>query len=548
MLRSLIVTEKDNINTSDHIGPISVEECDMTALANGTNARWKGVLLPTMLVLALLLGGPLAAEEEPEPYIPWYDAEIVIVDSWKDPQAEGAPIMFHTSSDGTKLLVSGFEGADDLRVMDRAGKTLSVLDLPMENATIKGILWTWGETWLTAWGSSEGNDTDWFAMWDADTYEPTGEVFENGTTPLPIVDAAYFMADDFIVVLAGRDINGTSRVLVLETPDLGVRADIAWKDNTTVLFMGTDGSDVLVADELGAITTIGSSSWSELNRYEGFDTRPTAVSFASSQEPKPWMLGYEDGRTFFWKCCPWAPAGNGSHGPGPLQALTWIELDEVELHVLAVPSEGGSTLSAHRTYFEHEGRDRISGPLFTEGAATMMATDPMVPGQVWAGFSDGTLALLNVTLTVDEPPQADVFEPEHTTALIRGTVMFRGNVTDDHDNITWVRVRLDDGEWEDAEWADGEWWFELDTTDISGESLVLYVKAFDGRTESFEWRVFYNFLGPGKGPDRMEHFWYWFTGCTSMVVIMVVVLYYSLWRGKPKRRPEDTEDKTSPSR
>jgi len=494
----------------------------MTFHTKGTKARWTGFLPPTLLVLATLMGGPLAAAEEPDPSLPLYDAEIEMVDSWT---AGGASIMFRVSPDGSRLLVSGYGGASDLRVMDRSGDTLSVLDLPGENATVKGILWTEGNTWLTAWGNSQGSDTDFFATWDADTYEPTDEVFENTTAPLPVVDAAYFMTNDYIVGLAGRDVNGTSRVLVMEATDHNVRADIPWKDNATVLFMGTDGNRILCVDELGAVTLIESRSWNIENRLEGFEGRPTSASFANSWGRDPWILGYQDGSTFYWVCCPWQPAGNGSHGTGPVLALTWIEHTRGEFYVVATPREGGSAVSVHRWYYGLDQNDRISPVLLTDGAVTSMAADPAVPGQVWAGFSDGTLALLNVTLTADHPPDVRITKPKPDTTFWEETVSFRGNVSDDHDNITWVKVRVDDGEWQDVEWADGEWWFEHDVTGMEQEGYNLTVKTFDGRTESAEWIIVFDVGQPSGDDGSSSTFWYWFAGGALMVAVLVGVLH-----------------------
>ena len=488
-----------------------------------------GALAVVLVVLVLLVPGVTNGQDDPGPPLHWYDATVTEVDSWRDPSGQGTDLVVFPSPDGARLLVWGYGGPADVRVMGRDGDTLRVLDLPGENATVKGVLWSWGDSWLAAWGRAEGGTSDFLALWDADTYEPSDQVLWDGRAPLPVVDALYFMTDDAILGLAGRDANGTSRVLVLETTGLDERSNITWEGNATVLYMTTDSRDLICVDELGGLTSISSREWDVKTRHQGISMRPTASSNAYTRDTDPWIYAFENGSYQVWRCCPWDVHATHRTDGGAVQAATFVNDPRGEFYMLALPRDGGSRMLVYRGYFDLGGRDLVAEPFDTAVPTTMMTKDPATPGQVWVGASDGTLTLLNVSLTIDLPPEAYILEPEHNKDFFGDSIRFSGNCSDDHDNITWVRISVDDGEWQDVDWAGGEWSWELDISDMKEETNHrVTVMASDGRHGSNGHSVFFNIFEPEEDERGVEFGWKFWVGLVlGVVVIALLVLRFA---------------------
>ncbi len=58
-----------------------------------------------------------------------------------------------------------------------------------------------------------------------------------------------------------------------------------------------------------------------------------------------------------------------------------------------------------------------------------------------------------------------------------------GRASDDLDNIEWVRISIDDGDWIDAT-GTNVWSYEMPVKGMEPGTHYLQVKAFDGESES----------------------------------------------------------------
>ncbi|NIP35969.1 MAG: hypothetical protein GWN18_13480, partial [Thermoplasmata archaeon] len=319
------------------------------------------------------------------------------------------------------------------------------------------------------------------------------------------------------------DVNGTSRVMILETADLSLRADHVWRDNATLLFMTTDGRDLVCVDELGGVTVISGLDWQGSQRFQGFELTPTATSNQYTRSNEPWLLGFENGSYQVWRCCPWELSETNDMGEGPIQALTNIWDLRAWFSMMAMPRGEGSELLISRTYYQWGIVEYIADPYQLDTPVSMITQDPAVHGQLWVGFTDGTLALLNVTFIEDEAPEAYILEPENNKEHFGDSVHFSGNYSDDHDRIVWIRVRVDDDEWHDVDWADGEWSWDLDISGMKDETNHrVTVLAFDGRKESTGDAVLINIFEP-REDERGIEFGFWFFFWITVIALLILV-------------------------
>ena len=113
------------------------------------------------------------------------------------------------------------------------------------------------------------SDSDFFQVWDVPAYQPTDTPFENVTSSLPSISDARFLAGGLIMAIAGRDANGTSRLLIVETNNMNVHRNIPWEANATILYLRSDGIDLHVVDELGTVTTMSTTDWLPKDRRRG---------------------------------------------------------------------------------------------------------------------------------------------------------------------------------------------------------------------------------------------------------------------------------------
>ncbi len=470
----------------------------------------------------------------------WDDVDLEEVDHWKDPTGNGADLWIDISHDMDRLLLVGYGGPDEIRVVDRDIETIATLVPPGTDPTVKGARWSQSGTWIVAWGRAEGNDTDFLAAWNGTTYEPADNLFENDTTPLVEISSAVFMAADDILFIGGRDVDGTSKVLLVETSTMNVHINYTWENDATITYLGTDGLSLICIDETGVITSIGGTDWTEIVRFEEGSSREPSSNSISSPGRNPWAIGYEDGSVYFWRGYPIVASGDADLGSGPVQGITWAFYDIGDYYMVALPGEGqGSQLSVLYHANDTATAVPVSDTIDTGSAVTMLMMDSKAPGNIWAAFADGSLGYYNVTIIIDLPPEVTIDVPKYQQ-MYTGKVRFEGRFSDDHDNILSVRVRIDEGDWEDANLVGNVWWYEVDTDLLEEGFHVVNVEAFDGRhtTRSKEFFVTPQEYDGGEGE--------WPPGIPQIpfLIIAIVIVVFLFWRRS--RRTEGEGDQDAP--
>ncbi len=450
----------------------------------------------------------------------WDDVDIEVMGSWTDPGGGGQDLRFDVSTDGTRIVLAGHAAANDVLVADRDMNVLATLVSPDQGLIVEGVRWSESGKWVCAWGTADGMDHDRLWMWDGTSYEPTEELFENFTTPLQRLDSVLFVAYDDILVLAGRDENGTSRVMLWETAWSTVRRDFPWEDNATVLHLGTDMMSIVCIDERGNVSAIGGSDWSEVKDLEGHDAVPTSTSQGTYLR-HPWIVGCEDGMAVLWAGFPTQLENSSSFGVGPVQAVAWSTMEGGSYYLLATPEDATRTnMTAYFYAVDQRPDNMVANPIVFPSSMTKMVTDVLVDGQVWCGFSDGTIALVNMTIIPDLPPEVTIEVPEKQQ-VFKENFLAQGTYWDDHDNVEWIRVRWEPESWFDANFSDGEWSYEVNHSKFDDAELSLEVEIYDGRHVN-QTRV--NFFAKNReGPDDDE----WPPGI-PLIPIVLLVLFLAL--------------------
>ena len=482
----------------------------------------------TMLALALLLVASSGAAAEDRW---WDDLAITEAGSWSDPTGEGTDLRIDTSPDGSKLLMVGFGSPDEVRVVDRDIRTVAILTPPGPNATVSGARWSEAGTWVVAWGRAEGEDRDFLCAWDGSTFEPSDVLFENDTAPLETVHSVLFKSFDQILTVAGRDANGTSRMLIFELSTMDLRSDQPWRDNSTILAHETDSMHLICIEEGGSITTVEEGAWRGEKVHEGRPSMPTASS-SPRDGSYPWLMGYEDGTVAIWAGTSTGFERAMALGDGPVEGMSWVKNDLGSYYLLSQPGDDGYSEIAVRIFVNTSfPAVTASDPLKTGAHVTMMVPDPLVPFQVFACFSDGSLVLYNLSVIPDLSPMVTIDYPVEKTEFAENFTA-RGTIIDDHDSIQWVKVSYDRIGWSEVNWTGDGWSFEVDVSSLKGQNHELFVEVSDGRHTNWTSVEFY--LPEERVDDNNRETFFLDHPITYAVVIGTVI--YLAWTWVRKKR------------
>jgi hypothetical protein len=117
---------------------------------------------------------------------------------------------------------------------------------------------------------------------------------------------------------------------------------------------------------------------------------------------------------------------------------------------------------------------------------------------------------------VNAPPEVNIMSPVDEQKV--GTILrVTGRASDDLDNIEWVQVRIDDGEWEEVT-GTKTWSYEVSIKHLKPGMHFIDAKSYDGISESTVVEV--AFVVPKKDePDDSPGF-----GAMASVMAIVVAL------------------------
>ncbi len=381
---------------------------------------WTGTtsLVAVLLLLGMLLVPPPSTGDT-FLYDPERDAFIEEVASWRDPGGRGVDLRFNLSSDGSMILLRGYGSPDELRVVDLDMETLAVLprvEMPHE---VRGFTWSETDQWIVAWSRPDGGGPDFLQVFDVPSFEPNGSAHWVDAIDLVEIDMVTMIGHDEIAMVAGRDTNSTSLLLIVEVDAARVNKRFVWEGNHTIVAADSTGRETVIADSGGNLVMMAGFAWNLQRRYENaFADGPLSWYIPLDRQ---WGFGDSDGRVVMSHDHPFYNQFNITVGEGPVTGFSLTDGRLWDFMAAVGNPGGGSRLAGWQT----TGEGFVGGPLelcHLDVAAnvTMMRPDPRGWGRVLVAFDNGTLSsyLLNVRpypkyMPPGTPDQVDLpgFEP-----------------------------------------------------------------------------------------------------------------------------------------
>ncbi|NOQ54617.1 MAG: hypothetical protein GQ558_08445, partial [Thermoplasmata archaeon] len=243
----------------------------------------------SLLVIAVLLSPGVAPVDELEVE---YSIEIEELPGGAESPGGASSFTFEYEFEGDRLLFWGWTGADDIRVMNKNLDTVKTIDLPTEDFEVFGTRWSdWGS--IIVWGNNGTGTEDSLLVYQYPDLELNASFIPREIIPLETIDSAFLMAGDLIIMVAGRDADGTSRILTYETQSNRLHAEHNVTDNLTIQTIGSMGMRLVALDVEGGATIINTSAWFFEDRMEMM-TGPFSCYYQTVNHP--WTLGNEDGQ------------------------------------------------------------------------------------------------------------------------------------------------------------------------------------------------------------------------------------------------------------
>ena len=494
-----------------------VESGGMRPSLTGGLVRW--IALPMVLITLVLLCQPSTA------FI-WHEGTIEETSRWSDDDWAGGPYSMEYSYDGSMIMLVGYGGSNEVRIMDRDMSLLGKWEPTEPDLSVEGASWSTSDDSIAVWGTNgeEGNDT--LLVLSAPEFEPVAGLNLSVIDHLVDITSARLI-HDVILAIGGRDAEGVSRFHIFEIATSHPLNDLNWSESATIVGIDYDGIYLLVLDEKGFIAHFETMGWTLVTRWEGAGASPSSSCIGMFVSDRIWIVGYEDGRVRSWGETPLDLIEEVDTGNGPVLGVASL-FPSPRYYAVAVPegSEGSRI-----TGWIHNGTwdDKDWSNVISESARVLsMDPDPQVAGQFLAAFDDGTIASYRTTLIENLEPDIYITDPAEKTEW-KGVMTVKGVVIDEGDRVDWVRYSIDGGEWMDAE-GTNNFTFDVDVDNYQPATYGIRIKTFDG---VHEYQILYDFriIKPLEDDDGQD-FWYWFIGCMSMIVVLLIVLYYVLTRGK----------------
>ena len=460
-----------------------------------------------VIACAFLLVASLLAVQT-YPYDPEQDSFLVMVTSWRDPGGKGADLSFDLNQDMTRLLLVGYGAPGEVRVTDLDLGNATVLEPPSPGFFAKGAEWSHSEERIVVWGEAlEGAS---FAVYDLPSYQRNTTALWLDLVTLPEVTEVSFFSGDTIASVAGRDVNGTSHLVFIETDSAAVRWDYVWEGNHTIMEVGYNDREPVISDSGGTITLIQGNNWNEFNRFRGA-LPGGAVSWHIPIEHR-WGFGGAEGGVVVSSDLPALPEYNLTVGDGPVTGFAWTFGRELDFVTAMQHPGGGSRLDGWQM-FPEGGEAEVPDLLCTldiEGVVTMIDNDPRGWSRVLVAMDDGTLAsyMLNIrpnplTYLAGDPddPDGRGLEPfaawhmegtpddvmrfsfNHAGSLI-ALQGFNGRndlriINRTFDEVAVIQVPSNDFELTGFEWSSTDRWLIYWGTFIKPEGRTFVVQAYD---------------------------------------------------------------------
>ena len=450
----------------------------------------------------------------------WHEGTIEETDRWSDDEWAGEPYSMEYSYDGSMIMLVGYGGPNEVRIMDRDMALLGKWEPSEPNLSVEGAYWETSNQMITVWGSNGTEENDTLLILSVPEFEPLVGLNLSVIDHLVDITSARLINGE-ILAIGGWNPDGGSRFHIFEIGTGHPLNDINWPENATIVAIDTDGIYLLVLDKKGFISQFETMGWTLITRWEGSGSPPSSNCIGQFYLDRIWIIGYEDGKVRLWGEAPLNLIGEPDTGDGPVLGVAGLFPDP-RFYAVAVPQNGGGSRITGWIHNATLGEKEWSNVIQSAATVLMMDADPQVYGQFLAAYSDGTIASYRTTIILNQPPMVNITEPPRS-AEWKGVMTVKGEVTDEVGRVDWVRYSIDEGPWMDAE-GTNEFTFDVDADAFQPATHTINIVAFDGVYE-FQGRYDFHIEEP-RMDDKGEDFWIWFISCTSLVVVVLLVIYY----------------------
>lgn len=344
------------------------------------------------LIILLLLSVLLVpvSSQDPEPNIEYILGMNELPGGIVSPGGASS-FRFEYEHNGERLLFWGWTGPNDIRVMGEDLTTLHIIDLPSESFDVSDAKWSHGGSIIVLGNNGTGAE-DTLLVYRTPLFEQNPTFLPREAIPLVTIDAASLLAGDNILAVAGRDINGTSSVIILETTSNRIRSQHEMYDNLTVQVMGDIGTYLHAVDVMGGSSIFNTTQWVYEERIE-----PSVgpCQFSVLRTNLPWTSGGVDGRLVVREFIMLNRTVIWDVDIPPVQASTYIMNKYSSNVIVASPNgEGGSKI---QVLHDHNGSFEVGPEINTDMTITSMMLTPGEANVFGVGFSNGGYKQYNVT-------------------------------------------------------------------------------------------------------------------------------------------------------
>ncbi|MCK5414965.1 MAG: hypothetical protein KAJ35_06260 [Thermoplasmata archaeon] len=313
-----------------------------------------------------------------------------------------------------KLLFWGWTGPNDIRVMDLNLTTIDTIELPSEDFEVHGTRWAdWGS--VIVWGDNGTGTGDTLLTYRYPNLELDPSFLPREIIPLKTIDYAMLVAGELMMVVAGRDENGTSQILTMETETDSVYKVYDVDGNRTIQTIGVVGLLLMALDVEGGANIFTTSLWLFTERREIIDG-PFSTSLLRTDHPVTY--GGANGHVLMEENFLLNQTFTYDLDDPPVQAACWLHNNNSANIIVASPKAGGG--SRLQVFHNYDGEFEVGTEINTSGSVTTIFKDPYVWNVISVGFANGEFRQYNLTDLFDEPivEEPDADEDEGLLALI----------------------------------------------------------------------------------------------------------------------------------
>jgi len=473
------------------------------------------IAIPLVLIVLVIISQSSTA-------VVWHEGIIEEIDVWADDDWAGGPYTVEYSYDGSMVMLVGYGGPNEVRIMARDMSVLGLWELTEPNLSIDGASWSTSDDMIAVWCTNGTEDNDTVLILSVPEFELMDGLNLSAIDHLVDITSARLI-HGVILVIGGIDAEGASRFHIFETGTGHSLYDINWSENAAIIAIDYDGIYLLALDDKGFITNFETMGWSVATRWEGSGSPPSASCIGYFVGDRIWMVGYENGKVRLWGEGPLDLIGEPDAGEGPVLGVASLFPDP-RYYAVAVPQGSSGSRITGWIHNATWGEKEWSNVIQTDARVLSMVSDPQVEGQFLAAFDNGSIGSYHTTIIENIEPIVFITAPPRK-ATWEGVMTVKGEVFDEGGRVDWVRYSFDGSEWMDAEGTD-EFTFDVDTADFSPATHTMIIKAFDGIYEG-EARYDFSIL-ENRDDDEGKDFWNWFIGCTLIFVVVLIVLIYVL--------------------